>query len=84
MTLCITGDILSNLSQQRMVIEYMSTLGKLLTPLQDGPLQLLITRYTEEKPVPSTAIRISRQIITKLLSRVVMRATHVIDALAPG
>jgi len=62
-----------------MEIKYMSTLGKLLIPRQHGPLQLLITRYTEEKPAPSTAIRISRQIITKLLSRAVMRVTHVND-----
>ena len=82
MILWISGDILNNHSQRRMEIKYMSTLGKLLIPLQHGPLQLQITRYTEEKPAPSIAIRISRQIITKLLSIAVMRVTHVIDALS--
>jgi hypothetical protein len=73
------GDILNNYSQHRMEIKYMSTLGNLCIPLQHGPLQLLISQYMGEKPAPSTAIRISRQIITKLLSRVVMRVTHVND-----
>ena len=81
MTLWISGDILSNHSWHRMEIKYMFTLGNLFIPLQYGPPQLLITEYTGEKPASFIALHILRQIITKRLSRAVMRATHVIDVL---
>jgi len=58
----------------------MFTLGKLLIPLQYGPPQSLITEYMGEKPASFIALHILKQIITKLLSRAVMRVTHVIDA----
>jgi len=78
MILWISGDILGKHSWHRMEIKYMFILGKLFTSLRYGPLQLVITRYIEEKPAPTTAIHILRQVII-LLSKAVMRVTHVID-----